>query len=345
MRAEFVRPRILTLVTTHQCTAACDHCCFACAPQVTDRIPQQRLSAIIDEALAIPSIRFVSFVGGECFLLGSELDTHFAHCKNNGFAVGTTTNGYWAVNAKAAASRVRTAAESGLGTIYISTGEMHARYVPHERIIHAALAASDLGLETHISIETFLGTSFDPRCITENRDIAAARADGRLDVFEHDWLPHADGKGRASLEHAPRQSRFHPDAVHEGCKIVLDDLTVTPSLQLFACCGYPIESIPALALGSLESMTLLEVLENAPDETLALWLHVAGPERMLLAVKRELPDYRLPNDAVHPCQVCLYMHRDATAMRVLRAQAPSHAAILTRSYDAVSKIRLANGDT
>jgi len=341
MNLAFVRPRVLTLITTHQCTAACDHCCFGCTPRRTDRIPRERLTALIDEARTIPSLRAISFVGGECFLLGKELDEHFARAAALGFEVRTTTNGYWAVNARAAERRMTDARAAGLRAVSLSTGEMHAAYVPVERVIAGAVAACAAGLETNISIETFGGTTFDPRRITAHAAIAALVDAGRLSVSMRDWVAHADGNGVATLRHSPDRSRFAAGVEHAGCQIVLDDLTVTPQLDLVACCGYPVESIPELRLGSLATQTLGEALERTPLDPLALWLHVAGPERMLLFVAGRVADYALPLDAVHPCEVCLHLHRDPVALRVLRDRAPALGDALGKAYDVISKHRLA----
>lgn len=332
-----LQPRILTLITTHQCTAACDHCCFACTPYVTDRISPDRLRRLIDETQDVPSIGFVSFVGGECFLLGTELDERVAQAAGRGLRVGTTTNGYWAVNRRAAVRRIASLHDAGLGVISFSTGEMHARFVPVERIVHGAVAAGEAGLEVSISIEEFADSTFDPESVTGHPEIQALVDAGRLSVFMRDWIPHADGIGVAKLRHAAPSRLFAPDVAHGGCGIVLDDVTITPALSITACCGYPVESIPELELGSVAEMTLGAALAAAPEDVLHLWLRVAGPERMLLFVKRNVPGYRLPLDAVHPCQACLHLHRDPVAMRVLRENAPEFRDALVAAHLALTR--------
>ena len=68
-------PHTLSLITTHRCTAACDHCCFSCSPDVQDHIPIPNLYRYIHEAAEIKTIKVIVFTGGECFLLGKELDS------------------------------------------------------------------------------------------------------------------------------------------------------------------------------------------------------------------------------------------------------------------------------
>jgi pyruvate-formate lyase-activating enzyme len=314
-----INPRVLALITTHQCTAACDHCCFACTPKVTARIPRERLRSLIDEAAAVKSLKAIAFSGGECFLLGNELNELIASAVGHGYKTSCITNGYWAVNRKAARERMRSAAESGLQTIGFSTGQMHERFVPVERIVHGASAAFDLGLKVGITVEDFRGTTFDSRRLTQHVDIVRRRGK-RLSVTRRSWIPNAEDEGQAVLRHDAHRGRFRKNRI-SGCSQILDVISVTPSLNLIACCGYTMESIPDLVLGSVADRTLAEVLEGAPADLLKILIHVKGPEFMLQFVKRFVPDYKLPRSYVHQCQTCLHMHRDAVAMTVLREHA------------------------
>ena len=89
-----ILPHTLSIITTHQCTAACEHCCFTCTPYVTKAIPHERLDSLIDEATEIPTIKIVVFTGGECFLLGRKLDDLIARANSHGLITRVVTNGY-----------------------------------------------------------------------------------------------------------------------------------------------------------------------------------------------------------------------------------------------------------
>lgn len=316
MDARFITPTRLALITTHQCTAACDHCCFACSPRITRRIPGVRLRELIGEAVAIPSIRYVCFTGGECFLLGDELIDLLAHSRDLGFRTVCMTNGYWAVNPRAASRMVERLAGVGTGYIAFSTGEMHARFVPPERVINGVAAACDAGIEVQLRIEDFHRTSFDWRSVCEHPEIKRRTGLPNLEVRTTRWIPNAEGKGKASLRHLRKHDRLRQRRPAR-CANVMDTITVNPSLDLIACCGLPMESIPELRLNSVRDKTLEEALREAPFDPLKLWLHVAGPERMLHFVKRYLPDFVLPQSA-QICQTCTYLHKDAQVVKVLR---------------------------
>ena len=250
-------------------------------------------------------------------MLGRELDDLVERASSLGFSTSCSTNGYWAVNRKAAAERMQRLNAAGLKTIHFSTGDMHARFVPAERIVNGAVAAWDAGIpNVGISIESFEGATFDWRRITDDPEIVR-RKSRRLTVFSRPWIPNARGDGSAVLRHSSSFGRFRKENI-SGCGTILDTITVTPSLSLMSCCGYPIEYVPDLRLGSVATRTLKEALDTSDDDLIKLWLHVAGPEKMLMFVKEHLPDYELPRRYADICQTCVHLHRDKEAMRILR---------------------------
>ena len=313
-----IRPQTLSLITTHQCTAACDHCCFACTPKVTKAIPVERLHRLIDEAAAVSSIQVVVFTGGECFLLGKDLDDLIRHAGDRGFSTRCVTNGYWAVNEGGARERVARLKAAGLNEINFSTGSFHAKYVPVERIVAGAKACYEAGITTLIAIETHLDSDFDSAAIKEHPALSEGFASGRLDTYDFNWIPNAEGVGQATLRHRPEHSLFIEEN-KRPCESIMNVISVNPDQRLLACCGLHVESIPDLQLGSVAERTISDILDEASDNILKMWIHVAGPEAILEFVKRYLPDYELPTAAVHPCTTCHQLHRDDAVMQTLRA--------------------------
>ena len=327
----FIRPHTLSLITTHRCTAACDHCCFGCTPDIpmSRSIPVERMRGLIDEAATMPSMKVVVFTGGECFLFGRDLVELVGRATDRGLATRCVTNGYWARTRKAARKRLGELREAGLGELNLSTGSFHARYVPAERIVHAAAVAVELGLGTLVNAEVYAESDFDIDAITEHEELAGHIRSGRLRVQRNVWM--TNDWGEQPISHDERASRFREEN-KTGCDTVLNVLTVTPDQDLVACCGLTQELIPELHLGSVADRSLTEVVERTPDDFLKIWIHVEGPERVLEFVKRHVPDYELPTDSVHPCQTCLHLHRDETARRVLREHYRSEEDRVTDLY-------------
>jgi pyruvate-formate lyase-activating enzyme len=310
----FIRPHSLAIITTHQCTAACDHCCFTCSPYVTKSLRYERMEQLIDEAAQIPSLCVISFTGGECFLLGDKLDALISRASGYGLVTRCVTNGYWAVTPKAAEQRVAKLVKAGLKEINFSTGTFHSRYVPVQRVINAACACVQAGLTTLINIEICNESDFKPELITEHPVLAEYIANRSLTVQRSVWI---EAEGISPVTHPEEHSRFNPDR-KSGCQTMLNVLAVTPDEHLVACCGLHLERIPDLHLGSVSQKSIRQVLDEAPDDFLKIWIHVEGPERILEFVKRYVPDYELPVHSAHPCETCLRLHKDKVARTVIR---------------------------
>ena len=310
-----IRPHTLSLITTHQCTAACDHCCFHCTPKITKAIPRERLVGLIDEAAQLKSIRVVVFTGGECFLLGKVLDELIEQAKCLKLRTRCVTNAYWASSAKAAAKRVQALSRAGLNELNISTGSFHGEYVPIERVIFAATAAAEADISTLVSVEVFEGSNFDVDRILNHPRLNELALKGTLRVQRHVWM---NNEGKTPVCHKPEHSRFHPDRL-DGCRTALNVIAVTPDQDLIACCGLHLERIPELRLGNIAARSISEVLASAPDDFLKIWIHVAGPERILQFVKDRIPDYELPLNSVHPCETCLHLYSDKRAVELIES--------------------------
>ncbi|WP_081613024.1 radical SAM protein [Sinorhizobium medicae] len=241
-----LRPKTLSIITTHHCTAACDHCCFHCTPKLTVRIPPDRLEKLIDEATEVPSIKVIAFTGGECFTL-PDLDARIEQAAAYGFKTRCVSNGYWAFNPERAAKRASDFSKAGLFELNLSTGTFHAKYVPIERVAYAARAATDVGVRTLITVEAFEGDGPYADDLRNhpllNEDIDA----GRIFFQRNVWM---ENGGTSILTHASEYNRFG-EGKKCGCKTVIDVVAVTPTLSVVACCGLHLEKIPDLHVGSL----------------------------------------------------------------------------------------------
>jgi len=311
-----LKPRILALVTTAKCTAACDHCCIASSPRATAAIPIPRLHGLIDEAARIQSIECIAFTGGECFTLGKDLDALVHRADSHGLVTRCITNAYWAVNDRAAYQRLKRLRQAGLDQLSISTGTFHSQYVPVDRVIRGASIAVELGIMAGIYIESFAESTFDKDLIWQNRTLRRYYNQHRLDIEENIWLPNQGGHGVAQLTQPPSLNRFARGR-KTRCKTILHTITVDPRQRLVACCGFPMSYVDQLILGSVEVTPLDELIGTADVDLLKMWIHVEGPERILEFVKTKDPDFQLPTDVSHICATCTRLHRDKVALRVI----------------------------
>lgn len=324
----FVRPRMLSILTTRRCPAACDHCCVGAGPRATAAIPVDRIHGLIDEATRIPSIELIGFTGGECFTLGRDLDALIAHAAANGFRTRVITNGYWAVNEGVARERVATVRARGLDEMMLSTGTFHQRFVPVDRVIHGARAAAEAGIVTRVSIEDCDQSAFDDIVLREElKDLVASR---KVYLGRDPWIVDAGGRGTAVLSHA-RIFSEEPERAQGRCAQVLGVISVTPDQQLVSCCGYPLEELPYLRIGSVADQPLDEVLRDAPNGLLKMWLHVAGPAGIAAFVAQHVPGFSLPPSATI-CQSCVALQRDERAMRAIQEHGADVASAVAAQF-------------
>ena len=328
MTEMFFQPRVLSILTTRRCTAACDHCCIGASPRAKGAIPVDRIHRLIDEARRIPSIERIVFTGGECFLLGRKLDVLVGHAAESGFSTRVITNGYWAVTDHAALMRVVGLRDAGLDEMMISTGTFHQQFVPVERIVRAARVTADHGIPVRISVEDCDQSRFDVALLRDNlRDAVAA---GKIYISLDPWIPDAGDRGSSILSHehiltgeAPRDSG--------RCAQILNVISVTPDQQLISCCGYPLEELPSLRLGSVADRSLDEIVFRTPRELLKMWLHVAGPSGIAEFVAQRLPGFSLPASP-SICQTCVTLQRDQRAMSVVANHAGEVVQLISSEF-------------
>lgn len=306
-------PYTMTILPTYRCTAACAECCFESSPHVPGRIPLERILRYIDDAVnAFPLLRLVCFSGGECFLLQRDLDAAVAHAHRLGLRTRCVTNGYWAINERAATERLSSLRAAGLDELNISTGDEHQQFVPFERVVDAAIASARLNITTLIVVEGCREAAFTARVAVENerlRAFAATDAAANLKILTNVWMPF----------HANRSVTHDPERLPEarGCDNVLTNVVITPHEQLAACCGLTMEHIPEMKLGDLRSATMGSLYDSQYSDFMKLWLWLDGPHaiyRFALSKDPSLQTAALDN---HHCYACAIVHQHPRVRRLL----------------------------
>lgn len=281
-------------------------------------------------------MKVVVFTGGECFLLGEQLNDLISHAARNRYLTRCVTNGYWASSMEAARRRVSKLKRSGLNEINFSTGDMHSAYVHPLSIVNGALACAEQGIYTVINIENFGGSSLARDYFNENELLKEHISSLRIKVQSSSWIK---SDGHASLHHSSKLSRFNP-ANKTSCSTVLNVLAVTPSQELVACCGLHLERISELHMGSIETASLMDVIRSFKPDLLKIWLHLEGPEAILEWVKEKFPSFILPENPVHPCETCLYLYSSPDVKNAITAHIKEKEPELVNKYMASITARL-----
>jgi hypothetical protein len=88
----------LHLLLTYECNYECDHCFVWGGPSQTGTMTPEIVAHIIEQAIALGSIEWIYFEGGEAFLYYDTLVAGVRLARESGFRVGIVSNAYWATS-------------------------------------------------------------------------------------------------------------------------------------------------------------------------------------------------------------------------------------------------------
>lgn len=327
-----ISPHSITILPSYNCTAACENCCFDCHPGIKERLSLSQMLTFIDEATKFKTVKLLVFSGGECFLLGNDLDTAIAYATQKGLHTRCVTNGYWAKNENKAFERLAKLKDSGLKEINFSTGDFHQEFVPQSVIINGVVQAINLGFTTVVMVELRKERKVDAASILSDSrilDILRHPDKGKLlKILESPWMP-------MSIKEVIAQERstfLSKENVHEKtpCDSILNTIVLTPHHHLGICCGLTRELIPELNLGLAGKYNLVELYNKSINDFMKIWIYVEGPERILAWAASKDPSIDWEFKYAHNCHACLALFQDEKVRN----------AILQHYHEKVSQILL-----
>lgn len=325
-----VAPHTLSIITTHRCTAACDHCCFECTPgNHHPSIPVANIHRYIEQASEVKSFRLVVFTGGECFLLGKNLDACVGTATRNGFKTRFVSNGYWAISPAVARKRLEALQKQGLTEANFSTGDAHMAYVPPAYVRNGAMAAADLGMTVFIMLELHAGSKFDFEEFVGDPAFRPYLESKKVVIQNSPWMRF---NGKEPLNYTKHFVQEMSNGRLRGCSTVLNVIAITPTESLVSCCGLTLEEIEELHLGSLKERTIGEILRSAPDDFIKVWVHLQGPDAVLRYARSIDPSIQLPDNSAHICELCRTMYHDPKVVAAVMRCPPPFRAELMQEY-------------
>jgi hypothetical protein len=303
----FFEPAILSLIVTRQCTASCESCCFGCSPHRQERLTLSEIKSAIKQAAEMKTFKVVVFTGGECFLIGDDLDEAVRYAADLGLIVRFVSNAFWATDDAVAMSRLSELSRVGLKEANFSTGEFHSRFVPQERVRRGAIAAARQGLSTCIMIECFSGNSFDLDSFLSHDEFSELINNGDISVRVSPWEKIS---GDRSIGHenpymqAPRGCGFPP------CESLLSSVSVVPGGDIYSCCGLTMTHIGEMRSGNLcyGSHAVADACSAASDDWIKLWIKVRGVGSVIQALEASGADVSDCKKMGHSCGICRWIY-------------------------------------
>lgn len=324
-------PHTIAFITTHRCTATCDHCCFACSPSTRDSIPVERIRTYIHQAAGLHSIKVVVFTGGECFLLGRNLDSLVREAADLKMVTRFVSNAYWAPSREMARRRLEQLQKCGLREANYSTGEQHARFVPPVYVRNAAIAAAELGLASLVAVDAFGESQFDFEAFVADAEFQKHIDAGTIVLKVSPWM-RFKGKKRVSYTDNYLKKMEQHRSAGVGCATLLKVLAVNPAEELHACCGLTFEQIPEMRLGSLREHSIHDLIKRAPDDFVKIWVYLQGPDAVLRYARKLDPSIPAARDQAHTCEVCRFIYRNKRVREVVMRNPPEHMRDLIAQY-------------
>ena len=269
------------LLLTERCDIACAHCWLGPSSNGAD-MPLDEAKGYIDQASSIPSVEWISFTGGEPFLLLGLLNELVGYASAKGLRTECVTNCSWAETPAKTEESLKSLRVSGLNVVNISADDFHQEFVPFENVRNCFEAAKSLGLKTVImSAAQARGTLRLAEIINRlGSDEIGTLGDEKSTkglsaiAVETGFIP--VGRG-AQL---PRDKWLIGESQTEGpCRLVLRDIGIDPEGELLACCSAA-SLLARGRLGSVVETRIRQLLDDACEQPLFKILSEQGPSSL-----------------------------------------------------------------
>jgi organic radical activating enzyme len=312
------QPRVLSVMPTFQCTAACKHCGTMSSPRVKTRLPTEVMMQVIRE-VAENGFGLVVFTGGEPTLVGDALLDAIRLSRDLGMLTRVVTNCHWAASNECSNQYVSSLRDSGLDEINFSTGDQHARFVPIESVLRAIRSAVEYSYVPSVMVETVAARKITKESIESHpyhRATLELFPGCIVRVSESPWMPLMP---KRLANYPPGMATDHTNlASCSGCDSVLQTTTIQADGAIGACCGLGMRLIPELQLGIVGEVPLASAIEDAEEDLLKRWIRAEGPERILAWAAERDPSIEWEGMYAHRCQACLRLYKDPSVRKIVR---------------------------
>lgn len=318
MDSIFKGRRTLSIMPTYTCPAACSSCGTLSSPREKTNLDTQSIKKAILQAKDLDFYNVV-FTGGEATLRWDDLLDCIEFAANLNFPTRLVTNAHWARNFDYAERRIDALINSGLSEINYSTGDEHVRFIPITRVIIASVVAAKRNLPVHVMVEYKKERTISRGDVLTNALITDLPDEVRslIKVIESPWMP---------LDHTVREEYTNTYDVlskenltlKKGCDNILQTYTIQADGNIAACCGLGMRLIPELQVGTVSQKDLASVIEESESDFLKLWIHYAGPEKILAWAASKDNTIEWENIYAHHCQVCQRIYKDPKVVNIIR---------------------------
>lgn len=335
MRVKPIKPQAIHFLTTTRCTASCDNCCLGCTPGEGRDMTLEEMKEYVDECLdAYPdTITTLDLTGGECMLLGKDVEQIFCYARDRGLRCSMVSNAFWATSYDKVLRTLRRLSRCGLRQVSFSTGVEHGNHVPWQNARHAAVAAARLGITVELRIEQAYGCPDIGKDIEADPEVIELVRRGRLNLYRHTFVTYSN---RRPKERSWKVPYYDYNDVH-SCRNLFEGIVIDPYGNVYPCCGLGMCKNPYLLLGNIHREPIKTIYERAFDDFLKLWIYSKGPDAVLKFV-HEKTGQKFQWHSRHICDICRIIFTDKTILPVVRDNFYEIAGSVMLAYNAYAKV-------
>lgn len=224
------------------------------------------------------SIKRLALTGGECFLLGDDLDEIVRYGTGKGLSVDFISNGFWGRTIKAAEERILRLWHAGLKEVGFTMGADHDHIIPYKNCRNAVVACARMGYKVELRVER--------RPMGDDRIFEKLKADkpfmrlvdaGKIQLKIWEWRKYNNEMIHGRL-HA---WRLRPYEKSKPCDLLFREIVITPYGDVLACCGIGNSRNPHMRLGNIWKEPVKTLYERSFADILKFWIHSEGAQAVL----------------------------------------------------------------
>ena len=267
------------LLLTERCNIACGHCWFDSGPDKTATMTPQEARGYIDQARGVPTVEWISFTGGEPFLLPEMLLDLVGYSSERGLQTECVTNCFWTETEERAVEILGGLVDAGLDVINISSDDFHQRHISFDRVRNCYRAARTLGLKTVIMCAPSRSSALRIGRIVEMLGgdgihiLGGGEPEAPVSALavETGFVP----VGRAAS--IPREEWLIGESPVDGpCRTVLRDVGIAPGGRVLPCCSAA-SLVEDVTLGNAGKRRIASLIEEAGRRPVFKALTTIGP--------------------------------------------------------------------
>lgn len=273
-------PYCITLIATYRCNAACVNCCYGCRPDRGRTMTPDEMKYYVDVCIdAYPqSITRLALTGGECFLLGDDLDGIVSYGTQRGLNVDFISNGFWGRTYKEAEERIFRLWRAGLKEVAFTIGEDHDHIINFRHCRNAVVASARQGYKVELRVERrIFGDNTVYEKLRADRSFMRLVDAGKIQLKFWEWRDYNNetiGRRRYPWRH-------RPCGKSTPCRGLFNHIIITPYGDVLACCGIGNSRNPHMRLGNIWKEPVKTIYERSFADFLKVWIHSQGAQAVL----------------------------------------------------------------